>query len=117
MLSQNLGQSAFVISLGSLGNLSAMELLRSVFLSSAWLVAVDFWSRAWLSNWAAKISFTSFAREDATVTGVYTSFEMMESAWKPLGFVASEEDDEEDGLDEDGMESASGRQVPHGWNR
>ena len=50
---------------------------------------------------------TSFAREDVTVAGVDASCEMMEAAGMPLGVVASEEDNEEDGLDEDGMDSAA----------
>ena len=40
MMSQHLGQSAFVASLGSLGSLSEIELSQRVFINSAWLATV-----------------------------------------------------------------------------
>ena len=45
--------------------------------------------------------------EEITVAGFDTSYEMMEAAGMPLGVVASKEDDEEDGLDENGMDHAA----------
>ena len=74
------------------------------------------WSRSWLLNWAAKISFTSFAREDVTVwdvtvAGGDASCEMMGSSGTPSGVVASKEDSEEDGLNEDGMDFAAAKFV------
>ena len=104
MMSQNLGQSSFVASLGSLGNLLELESSRRDFNNSAWLAAVALRSRAWHSNWAAKMSLTSFTMEDVTVAGVDVSCEIMEADGTPLGVVASEVDDEEDGLDKDRMD-------------
>ena len=103
-MSQHLGQSAFVASLGSLGSLSEIELSQMVFINSAWLAMVALWSRAWLSNWAARISFTSFAREDLTVWDVIVaggdgSCGMMESFGTPSGVVAYKDDNDKDGLE------------------
>ena len=58
------------------------------------------------------MSFTPFAREDVTVwdgrvAGVDASCEMMESSETPSKVVASEEDNEEDGMDVDGMKYAA----------
>ena len=58
---------------------------------------------------ATKMYFTSFASEDVTVwdvtvAGVNVSCEMMGSFGTLSGVVISKEDNEEDGLDEDGME-------------
>ena len=90
----------------------AIELSRSVLIDSAWLVVVALWSRAWLLNRAAKISFTSFAKKDVpiwdvAVAGVDVFGKTMEFSGTPSGVVASAEDDEEDGLGEDGMKSAA----------
>ena len=57
------------------------------------------------------MSSTSFAKEDATVwdvivVGVDGTYETMESLGTPPGVVTSKEDNEEDGLDEDGIAPA-----------
>ena len=113
---QNLGQSAFVTSLRSLGNLSAMEFSWSVFIDSSWLAAVALRSRAWLSDWVAKMSFKSFAREDitvldVTVAGVDAVWKMMKALVMPSGVVAFEEGDEDDGFDKNGLEAAAAVRV------
>ena len=60
----------------------------------------------------AKISVTSFTRKDVpiwdvTVAAGDASCKMMESSRTPSGAVTHKEDGKEDGLDEDGMESAA----------
>ena len=61
---------------------------------------------------ATKMYFTSFASEDVTVwdvtvAGVDAPCEMMGSFGTPSGVVISKEDNEEDGLDEGGIESTA----------
>ena len=64
------------------------------------------WSRAWLPNWVAKISFKSAEREEEDVTTLNASLSGMEGVCKameasvmPSGVVTFEEDDEDDGLE------------------
>ena len=100
--------------LGRLGNLLANELSFNVFINFACLVASALWSRAWLSNWAATISFKSAEREEADVTALDASlsgmgevFEKMEASVTPSGVVVFEDADGGDGCDEDGLEAAA----------
>ena len=101
MICQNLG----VVSLESLRNLLAEVSLRGDFNISAWVAAL--WSRDWPSSTAPKMSLMSFTIEEVTVVGLDASFEMMKAAGMPLGVVVSDDDDEEDGLEEDGADLAA----------